>query len=413
MRDKAGTISKWATAVKTLTSFVNDPRSAGLGVGLQYFPLVLHYACNVTNIAECKFCYQFAHCVPPGRDPTEDDGICDMALLSSQPFVPALQTCTNPTNGVVETCTVVGRCSISDLDCTNIGQPCPSFIPGDTCVEGGVCFAPALPTGDCNGRRFTRPVVPITILPSGEQALTHALTTRPPSDVATAPIGPSAQGALEALRAHQMSHPERKVALVLISDGLPQGCFDYPAPGSPVPPVPPFPPAPDNTVDGIAQTLREASTGGSPIPTYVIGILAPAEAAAAGPQLDTLAVAGGTGKALVLGAPEDLARRLEETFNRIRGALPCEYGIPRPGAGGIDPAGTNVSFTTGAGVREDVPRVARAEACDPDRGGWYYDVEPSTGMPARIITCDATCKRLQSEPQGRVDLAFGCAKPIE
>jgi hypothetical protein len=44
MNENAGSGSKWTTIVNALTTFVNNPDSAGLGVGIGYFPLVLQGA---------------------------------------------------------------------------------------------------------------------------------------------------------------------------------------------------------------------------------------------------------------------------------------------------------------------------------------------------------------------------------
>jgi hypothetical protein len=43
------------------------------------------------------------------------------------------------------------------------------------------------------------------------------------------------------------------------------------------------------------------------------------------------------------------------------------------------------------------------------RGGWYYDVDPAMGRPTRILTCPATCARLQAEPSATVEIRYGCA----
>jgi len=57
---------------------------------------------------------------------------------------------------------------------------------------------------------------------------------------------------------------------------------------------------------------------------------------------------------------------------------------------------------------EDVPRVMSAAACDPMRGGWYYDVDPARATPTRIVACPATCRRFQGDQNGRVELVVGC-----
>jgi hypothetical protein len=319
------------------------------------------------------------------------------------------QACVGPNTGVPGTCTVLGRCSESDLDCANLGQPCPSLIPGDTCLDSGFCIGGVPPPREfaCNELRYVKPVVPITALPIGQPPMVRALANWYPDDSGLIPIGPAVQGGIKALRERQLAHPDRKMALLLVSDGIPGGCRDESTIS------PPFVPDPKNLMPGIARTLAEANAGPAPIATHVIGILSDAEMATAAPELDKLALAGGTGKALVLGAGVELAQRFQETFDRIRSPLPCAYKIPAPASGALDPGRVSVAFTTGAGMKVEVPGVERADRCHPVEGGWYYDVEPATGTPTQIITCDATCTRLQAEKMGQVDLVVGCRKPIE
>jgi hypothetical protein len=50
--------------------------------------------------------------------------------------------------------------------------------------------------------------------------------------------------------------------------------------------------------------------------------------------------------------------------------------------------------------------VADAASCDPQQGGWYYDdnVNPTT-----IILCQASCDEVSGDPNGHIDILFGCA----
>jgi hypothetical protein len=52
----------------------------------------------------------------------------------------------------------------------------------------------------------------------------------------------------------------------------------------------------------------------------------------------------------------------------------------------------------------------RADRPDAVKGGWYHDVHPEAdiGTPARVVVCDATCKRFQAGTMGKVPLRFGC-----
>jgi hypothetical protein len=185
--------------------------------------------------------------------------------------------------------------------------------------------------------------------------------------------------------------------LVIATDGTPLGCST------------------SNSVAAIAAALGAAKGAVPPIATYVVGVFSPDEVAQVGPQLDRLAAAGGTGKAFVVMTGTDLKQKLQDAFNRIRGAaLACEFKIPAPGAGAIDFQKVNVHYTSGtpAGAPQDLLYVGKAERCDPARGGWYYDVDPSAGTPTTIKTCDASCRRFQLDATVRVDLVFGCATQV-
>ena len=61
-----------------------------------------------------------------------------------------------------------------------------------------------------------------------------------------------------------------------------------------------------------------------------------------------------------------------------------------------------VGACKGAASEENVPYVGSAAKCDPMLGGWYYDVDPATAMPTKVVVCDKTCSRFKAEPTGEV-----------
>jgi hypothetical protein len=346
MDGAAGMRSKWETAQAALSAFIRDPRSAGLGVGLQFFPAA-------------RACLSDGDCVP---------GF--------------------PGTGTL--CAARRACSTSRAPCATVGQACA--MNGGTCMPApGVCRL-VYPDLECEQAVFETAAVPIGPLPAAQAALLQSLSNKEPSG--GTPMGPAVRGALVQLRAHRAAHPGRKVALILAGDGLPeQSCAM-------------------NDIPAVAADLGAAFMGTPSIPTYVIGVFAPAELMTSQMQLDRLAMAGGSGQAFVLAANDDLTMRLQEALDQIRGAaLACEYEIPPPTAGRIDFARVNVRYTSASGP-QNVPYVEQAGRCDPAQGGWYFDVLPSTGAPTRILACDATCRRFKSDPNGRVDLVFGCATQV-
>ena len=161
--------------------------------------------------------------------------------------------------------------------------------------------------------RYEAPTVSIDSLPMAQPALTRALNRKEPTG--GTPMGPAIRGVLKHLQARLQANPGRKVALVLASDGLPGGCTR-------------------NDIPSIAMDLNAAFMATPSIPTYVIGVFSQTELARAQPQLDQLAMGGGTNKAFVLTAQDDLNMRLLDALNQIRGAaLACEYRIPDPDEG--------------------------------------------------------------------------------
>ena len=167
-----------------------------------------------------------------------------------------------------------------------------------------------------------------------------------------------------------------------------------------------------NDIPSIATNLNAAVAGTPSIPTYVIGVFAPDEVATTQPEMDRLALAGGTTRSFVLTSTPDLTQRLQQALDQIRGAaIACEFTIPRPQMGAIDFNRVNVRHTGAAGP-VDLPYVETAGRCDPTRGGWYYDVPPSRGTPSRILVCEASCRGFKMDATARVDLLFGCATRV-
>ena len=78
-------------------------------------------------------------------------------------------------------------------------------------------------------------------------------------------------------------------------------------------------------------------------------------------------------------------------------------------AGQLDYFSVNVQFTPGAGNAVTVGNVKDRASCSATRGGWYYDVDPSTGAtPQTISICDTSCEQMKADPVGRVDILLGC-----
>jgi hypothetical protein len=85
--------------------------------------------------------------------------------------------------------------------------------------------------------------------------------------------------------------------------------------------------------------------------------------------------------------------------------LDCGWVIPDPPAGEtFNKNKVNVIFTPGGGTGAPIGKVGSEAECGPD-GGWYYDDESN---PSSVHVCANTCSAIQSDPNGKIDVQFGC-----
>jgi hypothetical protein len=224
---------------------------------------------------------------------------------------------------------------------------------------------------NCDPNYYANPRVPIAPLPGNAMPIQASLPL-PFEGTAT---HPAMQGAVQHARAWANSHPDRKVVILLASDGLPNEC--------------------NSTLQNVSDVAREGVNGTPSIPTYVLGFgldLTP---------LEQIAQAGGTQKAFIVDPNSGTA--LAQAMNGIRGAaLPCDYVLPNGGK--VDPKKVNIDFTPQGGAPTRLPNVGDASRCGPG-GGWYYD-DPAA--PTRAIVCPGSCGQFNADAGGQVDVVLGC-----
>jgi hypothetical protein len=377
MEESAGTQSKWVAMRDAVSAFLADPKSAGLGVGMETFP------------PPPKTCQANADCGGGGEE-CEQKGVCSAPALVAT-TEPACSATTGATCDNAQPCTLYGTCARTGLRCTSMGQPCPGGVAGDTCTPRPR-FCTDNAEGACQAARYQTPIVAIADLPGVQPALQMALAGIVPQG--STPTTPAVQGALTALRARAMATPGRKPVLVLATDGLPTTCAA-------------------NNVDTAVAQLAGGQMGSPPVSSYVIGVFGPAQLTKSRPALERMATAGGTGTPFVLMTGADLSQRFLDAINQIRGAaLGCEFTIPQPTQGTLDFGRVNVRLKDGA-ASQDLPYVEGADRCDAARGGWYYDVKPGAGTPARVLLCPTTCTQVKMTAGVSVDLRFGCQTVIQ
>lgn len=244
---------------------------------------------------------------------------------------------------------------------------------------------------ECNVAAYAAPLVPITPLPN---STLFAAAIDAISPTGETPTQPALQGALEYAAQQLTGNPGAKVAVVLVTDGEPNGC------GSSVP--------------NVAATAQDA---GAAIPTYVIGIGKPTDLT----RLATIAEAGATGQPFFVSADAGTAdsgcgdagcaaQRMEADFEAalavIRGAtISCDLQLPSPPAHQtLDFGKVNVVYTDSNGQTNT---LLYNPGCSGDGRGWSYD-DPQS--PARIQICSASCATIQGNTVGAtLDIALGCA----
>lgn len=371
----SGNTSKWDAIKQALGTFMSDPGSAGLGIGIQFFPLFQN---NVPNS-----CSSTAECGATG-------GQCTLKQCSN-----STKVCTTNAdcNGNGQ-CVDLMRChDLGELEClpNSLGACIYNFQSFGACdrpLVKGICNGEKL---SCNAADYSAPIAPIAALPGAATAVNAALAARIPNG--PTPTLAALTGAITAAKAQANANPGHVVSVVLSTDGLPGtgGQCD----------------------DAIASITAAATAGvnGTPsIKTFVIGVMAPSEVTQATPTLNQIAAAGGTGQATVLGASATTVTDFIAALQKVRGAsLPCEVALPVPTNGTPDYAKVNVVYTDSkTGNANVVDYVGDAASCDAAKGGWYYDVKPANGKPTKVVLCPATCAKVQGDPTGKLDVVQGC-----
>jgi hypothetical protein len=260
------------------------------------------------------------------------------------------------------TCTV-------DTDCGSFG-PCEST---QVCTKADACLASNY-----------APEVPIATLPGVATAIVGSLNAHSPNGYT--PTYPALQGSYQYVTSFAQAHKQDNVILVLATDGDPTTCN-----------------ANTNNVNSIATNLVAPALAGTPkIMTFVVGI------GSSLTSLNQIAQSGGSQQAFIVDtAGADPGGQFLAILKAIRGSvlLGCQYEIPTPASGPLDPSKVNLQLLPTGGSPTLIKQVPAASACNSTAGGWYYD-NPSA--PTRIILCNSTCTAVNSTAGTSVAVALGC-----
>jgi hypothetical protein len=379
--------TKWAAVKTALSGFINDAKSAGIGVGFQIFPIEHAGApTSCTTSADCTVAStSYGKCFTK---------ICTPASTTSTAPLQACDSNADCPGGAV--CAQFGQCS---------------GIFGGSCIVGNSTFGcgiangscKALASATCDGTEcfasdYSAVKVPIATLPGNATALTTSMNGLPnPPPNALTPTSTAITGGLAYAQQYAQANPGHVVVMVLATDGLPTRC------------------APQD-IPGISAIAAGGVSGTPSIKTFVIGVFSQADVTAgAQANLDTIAAGGGTSKAFIVSTGSNVTTQFQAALDTIRGsALPCDYAVPVPASGTPDYSKVNVQYTSASGATV-IPYKQTAGNCDPTTGGWYYDADPSTGATPKTITlCPASCTTVKAGGGGaKVEVVLGCKTIVQ
>jgi hypothetical protein len=381
-------VTKWQAVSSALTAFVTDDASAGIGVGLQVFPILQKDApARCTSDTQCG---AYGPCIN--------------------------RACWPLANGVVSNCFDADDCNFNQ-NCVVLGECAQDTnyvcnADATTACSGalGACVVPesiCVSLTDCRSETYATPAAPIAELPGAGAALVDVISGSMPDEGGLTPSGPALQGAIEQAKIWAAAHPERQVVAVLATDGLPTLQAGSPTTCEPVRYV--------EDIDAVVGLATSGRVSEPSVSTFVIGVVGPDDTAAP-TILDRIARAGGSTEAFIVDTAGDVQSEFRAALDTIRASgLTCDLAVPQEDAGkSVDYAKVNVEFTNEAGTKQELFRVEGAEGCAdaPSGQGWYYDTDPKQAAPSRISVCPTVCSEFQKTDMGSVNIALGCESRV-
>ena len=115
-------------------------------------------------------------------------------------------------------------------------------------------------------------------------------------------------------------------------------------------------------------------------------------------------LAATTGGSVASICEDDWSAIFNEIANSIVTRLSCEYPVPEPPDGEtVDENAVNVLYFPGEnGPQETILRDNTA-GCEDGADGWQWNAAKD-----KILLCGPTCERIKNDPDGRVEIKFGC-----
>ncbi|WP_437620729.1 vWA domain-containing protein [Sorangium sp. So ce1151] len=239
----------------------------------------------------------------------------------------------------------------------------------------------------CDQNAYKSPLVPFGPLPDNAGAIVEAIEAEGPDGLST-PIYPALGGALLQGIEMAQNHPGEASAVLLVTDGKPQGPAALCGGANPEDPA------------AIAALAAAGARYRPPVRTYVIGLPGVDQRIA-----NQIAVAGGTDAAVLVTAT-NIAVEFQNALAKVTGqALPCDYEVPAQVAGGqVAFNDVNVLFGLDGAPQDILPQ---RPACDGP--GWRYD-DPDA--PTALVLCPDTCSAARNAAAAKIQILLGCETVI-
>ncbi len=236
----------------------------------------------------------------------------------------------------------------------------------------------------CDVASYASPAVPMASAAQNATAITQSLQAHEPGGWTA--MRPALDGAIQYATSWGQANPTHVPVVVLATDGIPNEC--------------------DSTVENVSELAARGLASNPSVRTFVIGV------GKSLTKLNQIARAGGRPEgAFLVTDSGDVSGEFFSALEEIRGtSLSCDYVIPTPSSGSIDPEKVNVEYKSASSEKVSLKRVESQDACSQDGNDWYYD-DPAS--PKRVVMCSKTCDTLKTaENGGEMRVVFGCKSRV-
>lgn len=239
----------------------------------------------------------------------------------------------------------------------------------------------------CDQKAYQTPAVDYGVLIAHADALDAAMSAKSP-DGFSSPVYPALGGAILASIERAQNAPGEVAAVLLVTDGKPQG---------PAPMCGQVNPEDPQVLADLAATGRNFMY---PVITYVVGLPGVDQSIA-----NQIAAAGGSDSAILVGST-NVANEFRDALSKVRGdAVPCDYEIPPTllsGEVAITDVNIEISFSGQPALVLPQDPTCAAE-------GWRFD---DSNSPTAITLCDTTCDQLKADTGASIEVLLGCTTVV-